>query len=51
MWICRNIKSSLIDTYKNFNFLDKNIYKILKLQHPYIEKAIINSCKLKKKNC
>ena len=43
------LKSSLIDNYKNFNFLDKNINKILKLQHPYIEKAIINSCKLKKK--
>jgi 3-dehydroquinate synthetase len=43
------LKSSLIDNYKNFKFLDKNIFKILKLQHPFIEKAIINSCKLKKK--
>tara|TARA_Y100000741_G_scaffold351384_1_gene322392 strand:- start:684 stop:1790 length:1107 start_codon:yes stop_codon:yes gene_type:complete len=43
------LKSSLIDNFKNFSFLNKNIYKILKLQHPYIERAIINSCKLKKK--
>ena len=43
------LKSSLIDNYKNFKFLDKNIYKILNLEHPFIERAIINSCKLKKK--
>ena len=43
------LKSSLIDNFKNFSFLNNNIYKILKLQHPYIERAIINSCKLKKK--
>ncbi len=42
-------KSSLIDNYKSFNFLNKNINKILKLKSPFIEKAIINSCKLKKK--
>ena len=42
-------KSSLIDNYKNFNFLNKNIYKILKLRSPFIQKAIINSCKLKKR--
>ncbi len=42
-------KSSLIDNYKNFNFLNKNIYKILKLKSPFIQKAIINSCKLKKR--
>ena len=43
------LKSSLIDNFKNFKFLDKNIYKILKLKKPYIEKAIINSCNLKKR--
>ena len=43
------LKSSLIDSYRNFNFLDKNIIKILKLKSPFIEKAIINSCMLKKK--
>tara|TARA_Y100000590_G_scaffold402704_1_gene488684 strand:- start:2641 stop:3747 length:1107 start_codon:yes stop_codon:yes gene_type:complete len=42
-------KSSLIDSKKKFNFLNENIYKILKLKSPYIEKAIYNSCKLKKK--
>ena len=43
------LKSSLIDNYKSFKFLDKNIHKILNLEYPYIERAIINSCKLKKK--
>ena len=43
------LKSSLIDSKKSFNYLDKNINNILKLKSPYIEKAIINSCKLKKK--
>tara|TARA_Y100000590_G_scaffold177283_1_gene202451 strand:- start:712 stop:1809 length:1098 start_codon:yes stop_codon:yes gene_type:complete len=42
-------KSSLIDSRKNFNFLDKNLNKILNLKSPFIEKAIIHSCKLKKK--
>ena len=43
------LKSSLIEDYNKFKFLDKNIYKILKLKKPYIEKAIIYSCKLKKR--
>ena len=42
-------KSSLIDSYKNFIFLNNNINQILKLNSPFIEKAIIDSCKLKKK--
>jgi len=42
------LKSSLIKSSKSFSFLDKNIYKILKLKSPYIEKAIIDSCNLKK---
>ena len=32
-----------------FNFLNKNKLKILKLQSPYIEKAISDSCKIKRK--
>jgi len=43
------LKSSLIEDLKKFNFLNSNIKKILKLKSPFIEKAIINSCKLKKK--
>ncbi len=43
------LKSSLIDNNKNFKYLDKNLEKILKLKSPFIEKAIINSCRLKKK--
>tara|TARA_Y100000590_G_scaffold436294_1_gene556704 strand:+ start:2817 stop:3914 length:1098 start_codon:yes stop_codon:yes gene_type:complete len=43
------LKSSLIDSFKKFNFLDKNLNKILELKTPYIEKAIFESCKLKKK--
>ena len=43
------LKSSLIDSYQNFSFLDKNLKKILQLKSPFIEKSIINSCKLKKK--
>ncbi len=43
------LKSSLIDSYKNFMFLNKNINKILILKTPFIERAIIESCKLKKK--
>ena len=43
------LKSSLIDSKKNFVYLDKNIKQILKLKSPFIEKAIVDSCKLKKK--
>ncbi len=43
------LKSGLINGYKDFDFLDKNSNLILKLKTPFIEKAIINSCKLKKK--
>jgi len=43
------LKSSLIDNSKNFYFLEKNLNNILNLKSPFIEKAIINSCKLKKK--
>ena len=43
------LKASLIDSYKNFKYLDKNFNKILSLKTNFIEKAILNSCNLKKK--
>jgi len=43
------LKSGLVDNQKNFDFLNKNINNILKLKSPFIEKAIIYSCNLKKK--
>ena len=42
------LKHSLISNKKFFNFLKKNIYKIRDLQSPFIEKAIYESCKIKK---
>ncbi len=43
------LKHSLIDNKKFFNFLNKNLKKILTLSSPFIEKAIYESCKIKKK--
>tara|TARA_Y100001970_G_scaffold104742_1_gene131112 strand:+ start:2117 stop:3220 length:1104 start_codon:yes stop_codon:yes gene_type:complete len=43
------LKSSLIDSKKSFEYLDKNLKSILKLKNSIIQKAIINSCNLKKK--
>ena len=43
------LKHSLIDNKKLFNFLNKNLKKILNLTSPFIEKAIYESCKIKKK--
>ncbi len=43
------LKHSLIDNKKLFNFLDKNLEKILNLSSPFIEKAVYESCKIKKK--
>ena len=43
------LKHSLISNKIFYNFLTKNISKILRLQSPYIEKAIFESCKIKKK--
>ena len=43
------LKHSLIDNKKFFNFLDKNLQRILNLSSPYIEKTIYESCKIKKK--
>ncbi len=43
------LKHSLIDNKKLFNFLNKNMEKILNLSSPFIEKAIYESCRIKKK--
>ena len=42
------LKHSLIRSKKFFDFLDKNSKKILNLSSPSIEKAIFESCKIKK---
>ena len=42
------LKHSIIANRKFFNFLDKNNKKILNLSSPFIEKAIYQSCKIKK---
>ena len=41
-------KHSLIANKKFYNFLDKNFKKIINLSSPFIEKAIYESCKIKK---
>ena len=42
------LKHSLIANKNFYNFLNKNIDKILNLSSPFIEKAIYESCKIKK---
>ena len=42
------LKHSLIKNKTFFKYLDKNINSILKLETPFIEKAIFESCKIKK---
>jgi 3-dehydroquinate synthase/shikimate kinase/3-dehydroquinate synthase len=42
------LKHSLISNKKFYKFLSKNIFKILNLETPFIEKAIFESCKIKK---
>ena len=42
------LKHSLISNKSFFNYLNKNIVDILKLKSPYIEKAIYESCRIKK---
>ncbi len=42
------VKHAIIANKKFYNFLDKNINEILKLQSPSIEKSIYESCKVKK---
>ncbi len=43
------LKHSIINGYGTFNYLKKNFHKIIKLKSPFIEKAILDSCKIKKK--
>ena len=43
------LKHSLIANKKFFLFLNKNIKKIIELKSPFIEKAISESCNIKKK--
>ena len=43
------LKHSLINDKNFFTFLNKNGHKILKLESPFIEKAIYKSCLIKKK--
>ena len=42
------LKHSIIANIKFYNFLNKNSYKIFNLTSPFIEKAIYESCKIKK---
>jgi 3-dehydroquinate synthase len=42
------LKHSLILNKRFYIFLNKNIFKVLGLKSPYIEKAIYESCKIKK---
>ena len=42
-------KTSLLDSFKKFKYLEKNFYDIINLKQPFIGKAILNSCNLKKK--
>ena len=43
------LKSSIIDNYKNFKYLDQHLEKILNLKSPFIEKSILRTCHLKRK--
>jgi 3-dehydroquinate synthase len=43
------LKSSIINNFNDFLYLDKNLKKILKLKSPFIERSIIKSCNLKKR--
>ena len=43
------LKHSLILNKKFFTYLDKNADNVLKLKKPFLEKAIFQSCLIKKK--
>tara|TARA_Y100000590_G_scaffold376762_1_gene442545 strand:+ start:413 stop:1531 length:1119 start_codon:yes stop_codon:yes gene_type:complete len=43
------LKHSLISNLSEFNYLNNYKFKILNLEKPFIEKAILRSCKIKKK--
>ena len=42
------LKHSLISSKNFYNFLDKNVNYILNIKSPFLEKAIYESCKIKK---
>ena len=42
------LKHSLISNKNFYKFLKKNVFKILSLKSPFLEKAIYESCKIKK---
>ena len=42
------LKHSIISNVKTFNYLKKNFPKIIKLKSPFIERAISDSCKIKR---
>ena len=42
------LKSSIIENFNSFSYLDKNLEEILKLKTPFIERSILKSCNLKK---
>ena len=42
-------KTSLLDSFKKFKYLEKNFYDIINLKQPFIGNAILNSCNIKKK--
>ena len=42
------LKHSLINNGSTFNYLNKNYFKIISLKSPFIEKAIADSCKIKR---
>ena len=42
------LKHSIINGYSTFNYLKKSFNKIIKLKSPFIEKAILESCRIKK---
>ena len=43
------LKSSLLDNFQKFKYLEKNFKNIINLKQPFLGNAILNSCKLKKK--
>jgi len=42
-------KTSLLDGFKKFKYLEQKFYDIINLKQPFIGNAILNSCNLKKK--
>ena len=42
------LKHSIISKEQNFNYLNKNKFKVLSLKSPFLEKVIYDSCRIKK---